>query len=314
MEIFRHYYTSAELNTLVFHNSQLNSFGFCNLDGSKINNYTWYDTALNFRYSLDTKKQSYFIQNTPSHYNYYGYRYIRNLGKIGFHRSDGVTTTIITDQASSSTGMPSTLVATVVFLPLKNNGFLLNIRSDTMRDYATFHIGTNMNDSRDYNFNVATPSPTLQTKTYGTNYIANCWASGVPGVITIIGIPPCKSNLNWTYIFYGITCYYLDGGNYYTYNTAIIDYGDGKVINLPYKSNFIKTINGPAAYNELTYTNVNENVCSMIKMPYDNGYIDGIYLLTTAPQQLEDATFFSFDGRNFLNVFDNYVVELPSST
>ena len=84
------------------------------------------------------------------------------------------------------------------------------------------------------------------------------------------------------------------------------------VIHLRYKNT--NNNPNPPAYNELTYTNVNENVCSMIKMPYDNGYIDGVYLLTTAPQQLEDATFFSFDGRNFLNVFDNYVVELPSST
>ena len=88
---------------------------------------------------------------------------------------------------------------------------------------------------------------------------------------------------------------------------------DGKVYDMPFKSNFIRSTS-TTSYNELTYTDINNNVCSLVKMPYDTGYIDGLYLMTTSPQQLEDCTFFSFDGRNFLNVFENYVLELPSSS
>ena len=305
MEIFRHYYTAADLDTLSFHNQHLNNFGFCNLDGSKIN-YDWeYSTSLNFRYALDAKKQSYFVQSVPT----VSTSRIRTLNMIGFHRSDNNTT--YGGWSTAFGPYNSTTTATVVFLPLKNNGFLLNIRAEAAINLVKFNIDqTNANDQRDYFYNINTPTPSLNTKVYSTNdigYIDNAY----PGVVNFIGIPPCKGNLNWTYIFYSTSTYTTSSGG--TYN-HIIDFGDGKVINLPFLSNFVRTHNGSTAYTEPTYSNINENICSMIKLPYDSGYIDGVYLLTTAPQQLEDATFFSFDGRNFLNAFDNYVFELPPST
>lgn len=307
MEIFRHYYTGADLNTLCFHNQHLNNFGFCNLDGSKID-YDWLaGTSLNFRYKLDSKKQTYLHQDVPT---WDSNIWDRTLDRIGFHKSDGET---LYGAASGTNGVGGlqTGAATVLFLPLKNNGFLLNIRSEVMYGFGHYNItSSNANDQRDYNFNVSTSTPSLNTKVYSTNEIGY-WGTCYPGVLNFIGIPPCKGNLNWTYIFYSISTY-TNSGNGGIYN-HIIDFGDGKVIDMPFKSNFIKERGGPTAYNEPTYSNINENTCSMIKLPYDNGYIDGVYLLTTAPQQLEDATFFSFDGRNFLNAFDNYVFELPPS-
>ena len=313
MEIFRHYYTAAEMATQDFTNVHLNNFGFCNLDGSKIN-FNWKGTAtLNFRYGLDNKKQTYlyiYADGTSEHWTI-------NLCSIRCHLSSGTNLQPClrnTNTSEAGGGSP----ATVIFLPLKNNGFLLNVRSLNSYNGSAPNFSTWSNNSRDSTFCINTPSPSLNVKCYGTNTYS--WqAMPTNDVLTFIGIPPCQGNINWTYLFYSDTPFYsywsgaqhYDGRIYYKY----IDYGDGKVLNLPFASNFIRKYNSSIpAYNELTYTNINENVCSMIKMPYDNGYIDGVYLLTTAPQQLEDATFFSFDGRNFLNVFDNYVVELPSST
>ena len=309
MEIFRHYYTAAELNTLCFHNQHLNNFGFCNLDGSKIN-YDWeYNTSLNFRYKLDSKKQTYFVQQVPSQ-AYYGQHWSRMLGTISFHSSDGQTMGGPWGTPNGSGGCQAA-PGTVIFLPLKNNGFFLNIRSASLYSSNIYNIGSsNANDQRDYSFNVSTSTPSLNTKVYCTNTIGY-YSSSYPGVLNFIGIPPCKGNLNWTYIFYTVTAYSNNGTMIYR---DIIDFGDGKVFDMPFKSNYIRQMNGSTAYTEPTYSNINENICSMIKLPYDNGYIDGVYLLTTAPQQLQDATFFSFDGRNFLNAFDNYVFELPPST
>ncbi len=312
MEIFRHYYTASEMTTNVFFKQHMNNFGFCNLDGSKINYafgyYSPVDIAM--RYKLDTKKQTYLYQQSTRHNRVYGGSYCNTISDIGARLSNGST---YFSNFNAGVTYRSTSPATVVFIPLINNGFFINIRALTC-GYNTWTTDLqNSEDPRDKTFLVNTPTPSLNTKIYSQqNYTVSAYEAGT-GVFNFIGLPPCKTNPNWTYILYTDASY-----NYNTkrlYNYKLIDYGDGKVLDLPFVSNFIRAYDSPTpAYNEPTYSNINENICSMIKLPYDNGYIDGVYLLTTAPQQLEDATFFSFDGRNFLNVFDNYVLELPPST
>ena len=59
---------------------------------------------------------------------------------------------------------------------------------------------------------------------------------------------------------------------------------------------------------------VNQNVCTLIRMPYRNTFYDNIYLISTAPNdKLLEGQFFSFNGRNFLCVYQNLVVELPNN-
>ena len=315
MEIFRHYYTETELNTNNFFKQHMNNFGFCNLDGSKINYSFSYDNdniATSMRYKLDTKKQTYLYYNMNRSGKFSNYYWVHELSDIGARLSNGSIYYPTYRNALHSSG--STSPATVIFLPLKNNGFLLNIRSLTYQ-YTNWtpNPSSSSNDIRDKGFLINTPTPSLNVKIYGQNSMYNYTNGCTVGVFNFIGLPPCKSNLNWTYIIY--TSASFDAWGNSNYNYKYIDFGDGKVLDLPFVSRYIRSLNSPTpAYNEPTYSNINENICSMIKLPYDNGYIDGVYLLTTAPQQLEDATFFSFDGRNFLNVFDNYVLELPPST
>ena len=134
-------------------------------------------------------------------------------------------------------------------------------------------------------------------------------------MLNLIGLPPSTGNPNyWTYLLY--TRNGRMSGNPWAedpnYVNSLIDYGNGRVTDMPFRSEYLR--NETVSNESSIYTNVNPNVCALIKMPFDTGYIDNLYLLATAPKALTDATFFSFNGRNFLNVFDNYVVELPSTT
>ena len=306
MEIFRHYYPASEFATSNFFKQHMNTFGFCKLDGTRIDyNYDTHSQS-NMRYRLDGKKQTYLSYNwwTGNNSNTY-----YSLTDLGIHLSNGETY-----YAGKRTGDHygnGISPATVVFIPLKNNGFLLNYRAIQERNYNENNPSIYSNDDRDKTYLINTATPSLNIKIYDTGGEPNApYYGGRTGVTTFIGLPPCKGNSNWTYLLY--TSGSWNNGskdNRYTY----IDFGDSRVLDMPFRSEFVRELNQYPAYNEPTYSDINNNICSMIKLPYDNNYIDGLYLLSTAPQQLEDATFFSFDGRNFLNIFDNYVVELPSS-
>ena len=325
MEIFRHYYTGEEWGTGIFYNQHLNSFNFRNLDGSVISGCNALNpSSMNgssWRYNLDAKKQVYLYFSARD----YLYNHKISSDMISVHLSNYNGQTIQTYQHTSNSGLDSSLSinvyrpTTVVFLPLKNNGFLLNMRTIGCngRGYSAPNPSSESSDPRDLSFCTPTSTPNLNVKIYKAPSGSHSSDTYLTGMFTLIGLPPCKGNSNWTYIYFSFNYdYYWDGGSTIyndTYTHSLIDFGDGVVMNLPFKSNYIQAMNA-VSYNEPTYSNINNNICSMIKLPYDNSYIDGVYLLTTAPQQLEDATFFSFDGRNFLNVFDNYVVELPSST
>ena len=321
MEIFRHYYSGAtaqgEWNTSVFFKKHMNNFGFCKMDGSPIT-MNWSDRTgdLTMRYKLDPKKQVYLYNDAYMT----GSAMYCNAANVCCHLSNMLTDNPhdrFYHMASNSSNLSGGVLygdASVVFIPLKNQGFLLNIRGGRTTETDQTANKTNPSyystDPRDKGFLLPTPTPSLNVKVY-SNITKN--SGDCPGALTFIGLPPCKGNNNWTYLLYIKNAYITSGGESGTYTKALIDFGDGKVYDMPFKSNFIRSTS-TTSYNELTYTDINNNVCSLVKMPYDTGYIDGLYLMTTSPQQLEDCTFFSFDGRNFLNVFENYVLELPSSS
>ena len=63
--------------------------------------------------------------------------------------------------------------------------------------------------------------------------------------------------------------------------------------------------------------NFTPNVCILTKAPYQSGFIDNLYMMTTCTRSKEQGAttkgdFFSFAGRNFINIFGNMVLELPS--
>lgn len=315
MELFRHYFTAEEWGTSIFQQQHLNDFGFCNLDGSSITG-EWNDRTVTIRYNLDSKgevtlRQRYTISDPWTYY--------RSPCIYVYPSNNPTFPENYTGYASMTTGesYQKLFPVTVFFIPLKNKGFFLHIRA-----HCDNAISSMSNDIRDKTFNLNTPTPNLNIKIYGT---ARDNGQYLPcngdGVLNFIGLPPSTGNpLHWTYIIYTSNGYYSPSGDppeqeNPSYTHHIIDYGNGRITDIPFRSGYIRKYNddNPISKNNLTYTNVNANVCSLIKMPFDTGYIDNIYLLATAPKSLEDGTFFSFNGRNFLNVFENYVLELPST-
>lgn len=72
-----------------------------------------------------------------------------------------------------------------------------------------------------------------------------------------------------------------------------------------------------------SYTDVKQNICTLIKYPYNNGFMSNLFLITTAPRYGRseyganacglDNKFFSFNGRNFYGIYANLAVELPAN-
>ena len=309
MELFRHYFTPQEWATSVFYQQHLNDFGFCSLDGSMITS-AWNDYAFIGRYKYDSRGEVYIsnetTQGSPNRFGSPGcFPYLSDNHYSARRYYAGVT--------SSGTYDPEAYPATVFFIPLINKGFFLHIRTNNIATGSQEDITITSNDTRDKTFSINTPTPSLNIRVYGNNSAMGKGDGN--GVLNLIGLPPSTGNPNyWTYLLYTRNGR-MSGSPWAedpNYVNSLIDYGNGRVTDMPFRSEYLR---GQDISNESSiYTNVNPNVCALIKMPFDTGYIDNLYLLATAPKALTDATFFSFNGRNFLNVFDNYVVELPSTT
>ena len=308
MELFRHYFTATEWGTSVFFQQHLNDFGFCNMDGSPITN-TWDDTTFTARYKYDPKGEM-FIANRTS---YTSTSAFDSPGCFPYLSNDHSKCKAYYDDTLSP-GTYGPYPATIFFIPLINRGFFLHIRS------ANIHVNIPdiveySNDPRDQTFHIDTPTPNLNIRIYGANDPTNLNRCAGCGVCNLIGLPPSSGNPNyWTYLLYNrnpkFNTEQIGATNY---NCSLIDYGNSRVSEIPFLSEYIRETDGTSHENSI-YTNTNANVCALIKVPFDTGYIDNLYLLATSPRELADATFFSFNGRNFLNVFDNYVIELPSTS
>ena len=72
-----------------------------------------------------------------------------------------------------------------------------------------------------------------------------------------------------------------------------------------------------------TNHNIQQNVCTLIKYPYQNGFLSNLFLIYTSPCNDRESggtcstglwnKFFSFGGRNFYCPMGNLAVELPSN-
>ena len=315
MELFRHYFTPKEWETSIFYQQHLNSFGFCNLDGTLIKN-NWDDIDFRARYKYDLRGEVTIASKSIKGSSSYA----------GF--APGCFPWLSDDQGGRRyyyqvqlAGSPAT-PCTVMFIPLINQGFLLHLRAAANPSYDLNNV---INDPRhmDETFFLDTPTPNLNVRVYSNSSQLCGTGDNSPycayGACTFIGLPPSSGNPNyWTYLVYNRNATLNDEGTgeNLAYTHSLIDYGNGRVMDMPFRSEYIRTSSTtpPHSYEDFVYTNINANICALIKMPFDTGYIDNLYLLATSPKELTDATFFSFSGRNFLNIFDNYVVELPSTT
>lgn len=187
-------------------------------------------------------------------------------------------------------GITTSYNTKVFFIPLINNGFILNTR---------LNGNGNQENADPDGANYAGQTPTLKTIYWNPG---NSTSEGANK--TVIALPPSEKidALGYTYITQ-LDYNGYSGGNTYRYiwtdpnNVASMQYLES-ISSIGYDS----------------HTNVTQDVCTLIRYPYQNSYLDNLYIMTTMPKQFDnDTAYFTIQGRNFMKVFNNIVVELPTS-
>ena len=167
------------------------------------------------------------------------------------------------------------------FIPLINNGFIL---ISFAGDYnptppiLSWHEGRNLSNTG-YSFLIGFKTNIYKQNPY--SYI----------ISTLNGNRDSDISLNLgTY-----TTKYSYGNNTWTINSKSI----------PLNTYIDNTQN-------LQYTDVNSHICTLVKMPVFSTYLDNVFICTTSPfvDGVEGKTF-SFEGRNFIGMYNNLVLELP---
>lgn len=139
------------------------------------------------------------------------------------------------------------------------------------------------------------------------------------GMCSLIGIPPAlqSSDVQSKYIY--ISACYPREKYWWSGNLRMLwDFLDDVVIANVSDNTTNFTTTEPGYENLLfdiehaSYTNLNKNVCVLIKMPRDKGYLENVYLMSTAPSNFKSGGVFSFAGRTFINLYSNVVIELPN--
>lgn len=174
------------------------------------------------------------------------------------------------------------------FIPLKDNGFLLNFRKN-----STGYTSSEDFDPDGWNYG-QTPRFITNALSYNRGYGVLCK--------TIIGLPPTSNNNNTSYT--------------YIILSKVVNGGSGNVFQLNTGNGINQTLNlhESLSYGDFGHVDFKNNICSLIKYPYEGGFIDNLYIMTTSPARFgDDVACFSIDGHNFMKVLENIVVELPST-
>lgn len=286
MDIYRHnvnnleflYEDSAYLGNFA---KMLTNLGFTQLDGKDIRIPTSYGDGQALKWGVDSTANVY-ITYRPGSFEY--------TNRIAFNLSFGGGNYQNNDQLITSNAIINNNFQ-VIFIPLKNNGFLLEC------------VG---NDRGAYLNNIA---PKFRTYSYQGDALFQRnggaeTSETATRVTCLIGIPNNFSSTNsYNYL-------YLDSGqrNGGLYISTIQAY-----VNIMIDGSLKGGIPNVDTSANLDYVNKNKNICTLIPYPYENQFIDGLYLATTIPDETIEGKFFSFEGRNFLGIYQNLIVELPAN-
>lgn len=211
------------------------------------------------------------------------------------------------------------------FIPLKNNGFFFN-----ERNYGQDNSGYQIDNDKSQIPKLWTTGTGYEEnyeKTAGRQLNFNTIGS-YTSCVNILGIPVMNDIIGNDFI-YLILSKYKYGGNNGTGKSWI------KIIDSVNDNNL--TLREPipdfSQYNQIiennigtkaqqatadtfyqSHINLARNVCTLVKFPYGNTFLNNLYIMTTAPTTITDeASFFTINNRNFMKVFENIVVELPSN-
>lgn len=286
MDIYRHnvnnleflYEDSAYLGNFA---KMLTNLGFTQLDGKDIRIPTSYGDDQALKWGVDS---------TASVYITYRPGAFENTNRIAFNLPFGGGAFQSNDKLITSDAIINNNFQ-VIFIPLKNNGFLLEC------------VG---NDRGAYLNNIA---PKFKTYSYQGDALFQRnggveTSETATRVTYLIGIPNNFSSTNsYNYL-------YLDSGQR---NSGLSISTIQAYVNIMIDGSLKGGIPNVDTSANLDYVNKNKNICTLIPYPYENQFIDGLYLATTIPDETIEGKFFSFEGRNFLGIYQNLIVELPAN-
>ena len=301
MELWRHTYDGNAWCSQPSIISSLKDFGFVNADGTEIDESNptsgtigtgnWYWEGLKWKYdkTASATTNNFSISFNASTPNEWGGGTL-TVNDIIFNSQSGNKYYFTHSSLYYPDGQdhrPTPLKA--FFIPLVNNGFLFTTRKNEL-NYGD--SGGELNDPDGFLNYGQTPRLITDGSVYGCGYGSNK---------TIIGLPPTNSNFSTGY-------FYIIFDNSGTQKTCTIETSDGIDRPLNFTDGNLSGIDG-------YHTDVTQNVCTLVKYPYEGGFIDNLYIMTTSPTNFTtDVGFFSMNGRNYMKVFRNIVVELPSTT
>lgn len=282
MDFYRNtiHFTQINDDYMSYIYNQFNNFGFCRRDGSELywqgnptDNTDEQLDKISFRWKKDTTNKNVFRYQMNAGYN--------ASNSLEFYWSGGGTS-FINFGNNIGEGKRS-----IIFIPLKNNNFILQQFSFKNSITPSFH----------------TPNEGFNGLEY-YNYSSNLGE-------TIISFQLPSSFLNPFYYikhrYWGNT----NSGATGVYQSFIDQSQESFKLNKFCNKEWDSVEDTNITIHN--YNNINQNICTLIRVPYENTFFDGLYLCTTYPCNQIEGKVFSFNGRNFLGICENFVVELPAN-
>ena len=318
MEFYRHTfnYNNAEVDK-PYLNSVYNTFGFCALDGSSnitfptrigddvdSKSFKWAkdDGEDNFRFGhvmtteggegtsgTSTPLNNSFelwYKTSSNNFNYYPLSYLYMNGNAYLPNK------------------------TLIFIPLKNNLFLLQQYAVQTKHINTPPIVTSKN------FYDIINNPGSRSAAYNLGGTVLCLKNNTTNKneFFVVGFKNYHDGLDNFFSFqnvgyiYNLNSFFPSSDASHFYAPGILNFS-----NVTENNDHRATPEGEVTGDKRYFYNVNQNVCTLTRIPQEEGFIDGMYLCTTYPCEDIEGKVFSFNGRNFLGFYENFVVELPAN-
>lgn len=315
MEFYRHTfnYNNAEADK-PYLNSVYNTFGFCALDGSS--NITF---PTRIGEDVDSKSFKWAKDDGEDNFRFSHVMTTEDTGATSCHNSFELWYRTSSNNfsnyslsyyyVSSNSSLPN---KTLIFIPLKNNLFLLQQYAVKTQYINTPPIVTSKN------FYDIINNPGSKTHSYNLGGTVLCLKNSATNKneFFVIGFKNYNDN-PYNYFSFQDVSYFYNLNSLSPSSDASHFYAPG-ILNF---SNVTENNDhrvggasgGAATGDKRCFYNVNQNVCTLTRIPQEEGFVDGMYLCTTYPCEDIEGKVFSFNGRNFLGFYENFVVELPAN-
>lgn len=315
MEFWRHTWNQQDWHTYPYILTNFKNFGFVLSNGDEIDDtqynqtgspYGYGYTDIKYKYDLSANTNKNFFRSLISTSGdwYWGTNSNGGVNELVFYSDVTYYGFAIAQSRGYGNGGGSAnrdeanAPFKTFFIPLKDKGFFFNARRNCDNGTDPGMSSTEPLDPDGYrNFGQTPKLITCAPSLHSENSAA---AGRRSNCQTLIGLPPSQ-NSNTGGFIYLILNQQWDG------TRGLLLSGHRNDYSLP----CYESITG--AYTN--HTNINNNVCTLVRHPYAGGFLDNLYIMTTCPSTgfTDDIGFFSINGRNFMKPLRNLVVELPTN-